>query len=303
MSRILRIIAYAVLFAICFAVFLYWVFPYDMLKDRLLGAVEKGLGEGITLSAKHLEPYWFTGVEVDGLTIEGQGEQGSVEFLKVKRVRVRASFFGLLLGSRKVSFDAEIGKGEMSGSVHVSDEALHLDLLFDKLDLASIPFLQAKTGAKWTSRVDGDIRLDIDRQQPARSTGNIDLTFQDLRLGASQLQLGGMDVALPDLELAKGRDSRIRLVLAKGVMNLEALRLAGADLSLDLKGKVFLSTKFENYRLNVSGIFGVSPKVGEALPFLFIIDAQKQQDGTFPISLTGRFAKPSIKIGTFTVPL
>ena len=71
----------------------------------------------------------------------------------------------------------------------------------------------------------------------------------------------------------------------------------------ELKGKIFLSSRMANYRLNLRGQFSVSEKLNEAFPFLFIVDSQKKEDGSYPLSITGRISRPSIKIGTFTVPL
>ena len=91
--------------------------------------------------------------------------------------------------------------------------------------------------------------------------------------------------------------------IGKGTATLDSFRFANSDLPLDIKGKIFLSNKLENYRLNLTGSFAASQKLSEALPFLMIIDSQKQEDGSYPLSITGRIAKPAIKIGTFTVPM
>lgn len=303
MSRLLRYISYLVLFAVLYAFFLYWVFPYDALKERILGDVERQLGGGLQVSAKSLEPHWFSGVEIEGLEVEGPGERGMVKLVGFKRVRARAALLPLIFGSTRVKFRLDIGKSEISGSARVGEDTIAIKLDVDDLNLSDFAFIQERTGLKIVSRIDGKADLSINRQQAVRSTGNVGITFENLRLVGSQLNLGDLALEVPDLLIAKGKDSRIKMSLGKGTATFENFDLKGGDLGLELKGKVFLSRSVSNYRLNLRGKFSVSPKLNEAFPFLFIVDSQKKEDGSYPLTITGRVSRPSIKIGTFTVPL
>jgi type II secretion system protein N len=303
MSRLIRYIGYVTLFCLCYVIFLYWVFPYDALKDRILGDVEGQLGEGLQVTAEHLEPYWFSGVEIKNLTIEGPGEQGVVELVKFKTVRARASLVPLIFGSVRVKFALDVGKGEISGFAKMGEDVISLSLGIDSLDLSAFPFISERTGLKLASKIDGDVEMELNRQQPERSTGSMQFTFNNLSIAASTLKVKEIALEVPDLLIAKGRQSQIKLKFSKGTAAFENFKLADGDLLLNLTGKMFLSRKISNYRLNLRGNFSVSPKLGEALPFLFMVDSQKQPDGTYPLIITGRLTAPSIKIGTITLPL
>jgi type II secretion system protein N len=226
-----------------------------------------------------------------------------VELLNLKRVRARASLLSLLVGAKNLSFRIDAGKGVIDGSVRLSEEQIAFDAEIDDLDLASLPFLTSATGLKLGSKISGDVALQIDRGQPVRSSGEISLAIDDLHIAATELKFGDAPFPLPDLTVAKGRESQIKIAIGKGTATLDAFRLANGDLPLDLKGKIFLSNKIDNCRLNLTGSFSASQKLSEAVPLLFIVDAQKQEDGSYPLAITGRLGKPSIKIGTFTVPL
>jgi len=303
MPRIIKYLGYLALFAASFAIFLYWAFPYDALKERVLGEIERQVGGGVQVSAGDFEPYWVTGIDVRGLTVEGPGEAGPTPLLKIKRLRARASLIPLIFGSKRISFELEIGDGEISGDARVGVDTIWLDMDLDDIDLASIMLIQERTGLRIPSEIDGRVKLEINQRQPARSTGEISLDFDEIKISGSVLKLGEMEMELPDVVLAKGAKSGVKMSLGKGSATFERIVLAGGDLGLDLKGKVFLSSRFANYRMNLRGSFTVSEKLGEALPFLFIIDSQKQDDGSFPLSITGRMSRPSIKIGTFTLPM
>ena len=303
MGRIFRYIAYLFLFMTCYVVFLYWVFPYDALKDRIFSAIEQQLGGGLSVSAKGFAPYWVTGADISGLSIEGSGPAGTVELLNLKRVRARASLLSLLVGGRRLSFHIETGKGVVEGNARVAEDQISFDAEIDNLDLGTLPFLTTITGLKFGSKISGNVQLQIDRAQPVRSSGEISLAIDDLHIAATELKFGDAPLPLPDLTIAKGRESQIKIAIGKGTATVESFRFANGDLPLDLKGKIFLSNKLDNYRLNLTGSFSASPKLSEAVPLLFIVDAQKQEDGSYPLSLSGRLGKPAIKVGTFTVPL
>ncbi len=303
MSRLLRYIAYLGLFVALYAIFLYLFFPYDALKERILGEVERQLGGGLQVSAKSLEPHWITGVDIEDLMIEGPGAGGMVKLVKFDRVRARAALIPLVFGSLRASFTIDLGKGEISGSAKSGEDVINVKVEVDDLNLGDFAFIRERTGLGIRSRIDGDAELAINRTQPVRSTGNIDIALNDLSIAQSQLKLGELALDIPDLVIAKGKDSKIKLSLGRGTVTFENFALKGGDLTMDLKGKLFLSSRVENYRLNLRGSFGVSQKLNEALPFLFIVDSQRQADGSYPLSITGRLARPSIKIGTFTVPM
>lgn len=302
-SKAMKIIVYPLLFVVTFALSLYFMFPYETLKDRIIGVIEQQMGEGLEVSIESLEPYWFTGVEVVGLVIKEAGQGKEEALINLRRAHARASLFSLLTGRQHFSFYVEMGEGEVEGTFNQSDEFLEISAYLDDFDISQIKLISTLIGLKLSSKIGGDVVLRIDRQNPAQSTGKITLDLEDVKIAASEAKLGEMNLPLPDLTVAGGRESKIRLQIDKGTMMVDSFRFANGDLNTDIKGKAFLSNKIENYRLNLSGSFTPSKKLGDALPFLFIVEQQKQADGSYPISITGRLVQPTFKIGTFTVPM
>lgn len=304
MSRLSKILIYPILFILSFVLFVYWMFPYDVLKDRAMSIAEARLGAGVEVDIKKLSPYWFSGVDIRGLTIRQRGAGSDViELLSLSRLYARASLISLIVGSPRVSFTAEIGDGEITGEISLADDVVAIDADFDDVNLASFKIIAARSGLMLSSRFDGELSLRIDSQKPIRSTGKVDLRLVDFKIASSELKISEAVLPLPDLILAKGRESQIKIEIGKGTISFDSVKLAGGDLGLDLKGKIFLSSKMENYRFNINGAFTVSQKLSDALPFLFIIEPQKQEDGSYPVAIAGRLERPSIKIGTFSVPL
>lgn len=301
MPRALRYIAYVVLFAFSFLVFLYWTFPYDVLKDRLINAIERQVGEGLEITIRDFDSYWFTGVEVEGLAIKDPS--GKVAVIDIDSAHARASFFSLLFGNPRVAFAVDLGEGEVGGVVRQSEDRLLIDVELDDFDIGELKVIERRTGLKFSSKIGGDVDLSVDRQRQVRSTGKISLNMNDIRLDASEATLGEMALPLPALILSERRGSGIEVGIEKGTVSIENFKLTGGDLEVDMKGKIFLSSRLENYRFNISGSFKASKKLGEALPFLYIVDKQKREDGSLPFSITGRMSRPTVKIGTFTLPI
>jgi len=303
MSKLLKYIAYIALFVFSFLLFLYWTFPYNILKDRIISGIEGSLGGNMMVSVKELSPYWFTGVSISGLKVKSAGGGPGAELVTFDEMQVRVSVLSALFGSPRVKFNLDTGKGEISGVVRRGEGEMDVDVDIDNLDFKSFKIITAKTGLKLSSKIDGDIKLKVDTQRPIRSIGSISLDLGDLKIGAADIKLGEMELPLPELILSKRRGSEIKLEVGKGTLQFKSFKLTGGDLELDLSGKVFLSNNVENYRFNLTGSFKASAKLSEALPFLFIVEKQKREDGSYPISITGRLIRPSIKIGTFNLPI
>ncbi|MBT3182337.1 MAG: type II secretion system protein GspN [Deltaproteobacteria bacterium] len=300
MPRILKYLLYLILFIVSFALFLYRSLPYDILKDRIVGAVEKEMGGKYEIEVDEFSPYWLTGIDISGFSFKNPS---GVNMLKLKKVRVRASILSLIFGSPKVSFDLDLVKGGASGVANYSDDEINLDLELDNVDLKNMRLITDKIGLMITSKIDGEIVLKVDSRRPIRSEGKISLDLDDMKIAEGTVKLGQMEMPLPEIILSKSSGSKLDMEMGKGAVQVKSFKLSGGDIEIDLKGKVFLSNQPENYRFNLSGSFKASEKVEKALPFLFIVEKQKKEDGSFPISMTGRLARPVIKVGNFNLPI
>lgn len=303
MSKFVKYISYFVVFVVSFVIFLYMSLPYDAIKERVIGTIEKQAGGKYFVSVDEFSPYWFTGVEISGLSLKDATSKDKEELINIDEIQGRASFFSLILGNPSVSFDIDLGDGEISGSAGQSTDFLDLDLELDDVDFKNFKLITAKTGLTISSKISGDIKLKYDKTRPIRSGGIVSLDLDNINIAETELKLGEMAMPIPDISLSKGSGSEMRLEVGKGTIDVKSFKLADGDLQITISGKIFLSNNVNNYRFNLNGTFKASEKLEKALPFLFIVEKQKDENGNFPLSITGRLAKPSIKIGTFTLPI
>lgn len=302
MPRILKFILYTVVFVFFFFLFLYWMFPYNILKDRVAAAIEEPFGRAVEVSIGDVEPYYFTGVSISKLSLTSISNGESLPIIELQKVRGRISLFSLLFGNPRITFLIRSGKGTIEGSGKQTDVGLDLEMAFDNFDVSTVKWLSSVAGLNLVGLLSGDIDISIDRARPTRSKGKIDLKFKNFKLNPSNLTVAGTTIPVPEIIFSKGQGSMLKLGIDKGSATVDGLKFTEGDLQLDLKGKVFLSTVVSNYRLNLSGSFGVSEKLAKDVPYLIMADSQKQQDGSYPLAITGRISSPSIKIGTFTLP-
>jgi type II secretion system protein N len=304
MTKFFKYIAYIILFVVSFVIFLYWVFPYDSLKVRLISGIERQLGGGIEVEAEELDTYWFSGVEISKLTFSSRDDAGNArQVLFLDKARLRASLTSLLIGSPRISYFIRAGDGEIEGRAHQTEEGFEFSANFDAFNIGAFKMLSTVLGLKLKGTIDGSVEMSINQQHLVRTAGEIDLRLDDFVLDQSEAHLGPMDVPLPKLLITKGSGSQIKGKIDKGQVALDSIALKGGDLQLDISGKIFLSNTFANSRFNVRGSFKTSPALEKALPFLFIVEKQKAADGSYPLSITGRLTSPVIKVGTFTLPL
>jgi len=304
MSKFFKYIAYAILFVVSFVVFLYWVFPYDSLKVRLISGIERQFGGSIEVEVDELDTYWFTGVEVEKLKFSSRDDAGNArQALILDEARFRASLLSLIFGSPRVSYFIRAGGGEIEGTAHQTEDGFEFSADFDDFNVSSFKMLTTVLGLKLKGMINGSVEMSVNQQRLVRTTGEIDLKLENFVLDQSEAHFGPMDVSLPKLVITKGSGSQIKGKIDKGQVVLDSIALKGGDLQLDVSGKVFLSNTFANSRFNVSGSFKTSPALDKAVPFLFIVEKQKKADGSFPLSITGRLTSPVIKVGTFTLPL
>ena len=303
MSKVIKFFSLIVLFVFSFLFFLYWMFPTEAVKERVIREVEKNLGPGFEIAIHSMDIGLITGAKLHQVQLSKQVDGEIRPLFKSDKVSLRVGLLSTLFGSYKFSFDILSGKGEISGSARQTQGAWDLSLDLDDVDLKDLAIVQETTGLNLQSHIDGTLKLNFNPKQPLRTTGDLVVQFNECSMEKSDLKLGSFgSVPLPALVLAKG-GSKFEAKVDKGAITLDAFDLKGGDLTVDLQGKVYLANDLSRYRMNLQGNFSMSPALAESLSLITaLIEKQKGEDGAYPLSLTGPFAKPNIKVGNFVLP-
>ncbi len=300
MPTVLRIIVYPVFGLVCLILFSVILFPFDSLKGRVAREIEQGLGGGYAITIGGLAPAPIAGMVLKDVQLRPRGAPDAPP-VKLDKAKLKFALFSLLTGSIEVDFDLRPPTGRAQGSFSRKRGGMALSLKMSQFDLALAAFLAQKAGIPLSGKVGGEASIEIHSDDPLRNSGKISLQIPELVLGETSLGF----LKLPALRLAQADQpgSGLEVQINRGNIEVQTLRLTGADVGLEASGKVYGARRADNFRFNLKGVLRISDEIIAKVPILSTIEKQKQPDGTYPFTVTGRIMKPSIRIGDFKLPI
>jgi type II secretion system protein N len=259
-KRIIRWAGYATFFVVCFIFFAYWTFPYDRVRGFIVQKVNRQKGAGgldrpsdVQIQIAALSPHWFTGVKLEGVEMirASRTKGGEPVRFSADRVSVRPSLISLLSGWVDLSFDVEIGEGEIEGRYKRDDKNLLLETDIDDVDVSRLG-LGGLVGLPVKGRARGSVNLLVPEATQA-SQGSIDLEISGFTIGDGKAKLvtpnmrDGMTV-----ETIDAGDLKLRLKVNKGKGEIEELTANGPDIELGGEGSIRLGNQLERSRLSLT---------------------------------------------------
>jgi type II secretion system protein N len=291
--------------------FVFWVlvlFPTEAVKSRVINQIENQTQGRYKVDIKDLSLTMFGNLklkEVKVTEVAGTDQKPLFESPKVKLI---VSYLSLLSNHIKSDFYIKGTKGEVEGSVSQEGDEFLLDLDFDEYSLADVGWFAAEAKVPLKGKLDGEFNVRVNRMDYTQDTGKINLKFINLATASTSVSLDPSTpeatVTLPPIKLTGEKGSVLIGEVKKGNLEISSFTLSGGDIKLDLKGRVLLQAKdLADYRLNLQGFFQIADPIMKALPIAFLLESQKTPNGDYPLQIGGRLGKPTIRIGTFNLPI
>jgi type II secretion system protein N len=258
--RLLRILGYVAFGLFSFVVCAYLTFPWNALKDRVLTAASTQTGWQLT--ARAMQPSWFTGVVLTEVEATPPGGGAPVE---IARLVARASLWSLLTGGRGLRAQFEIGRGSVDVDVSQTSDSLSVDGTMEGVEAALVGDMKALTGLPLLGSLGADIDVRLDLEDPTKSEGTIELTGTELELGK-----GGQVKGIPVPELSLG-SLDWNLEIAGGQVRFEQERLSGGELTATVDGAITLAKPFERSTLNLSASMEPTEALVQRAPLTSIL--------------------------------
>ena len=303
MKKSVKILGYFGAGVFFFVFFLFWTFPYDVLKTRILNQIEDSIGGGYRLKVQSMSAGIIFGFTFKNLEVIRREGGKDVVVLKSPKLRVNPSFLAMMSNVKKLSFSIEVGKGELSGSYLDSSTNNEVDLEFDEFNLADLKFL---SHINMKGVVTGDYSFNLNKKDPTKNSGKIDLSLVNFSLDPIKFRMDPntpeSEMQIPEIKLSGSKGSKLFAEVQKSDILIKELILTGADVDLNLKGSLNTTPRVDDYRIDLTGTFKVKPELAQAVPLLALFEQQKQADGAYPLSLNGRLMKPGITVGAFRLP-
>lgn len=291
-----------------FIFWLVWVFPYDALKSRIITEIENRSKGQYRLDVGSMDLSLFGSVTFDNLAVFERTKEGEVALLKTPKMKIGFSPFSLSPKKINLSFYVQGSKGDMEGDFRQEGEEVELNAQFDDFPFADLKYLTSKAKIDLKGNLNGDLSLKLNRADPSKNSGNIDLEFVNMVMEATKVALDPTSpdsaIDIPQIKISGAKGSGIKGEVQKEDLVLQSILLKDGDLDLDLSGKVsMVGANSKEYRLALQGTLKVAETLVKALPFLLMLEQQKSPDGAYPLNITGRLGKPSIRIGRIAIPI
>lgn len=284
-----------------FILFLILFFPLESIVRHFLSQVEVATKGSYKITVGEMEPNVLFKSVFKNFQLHKVDKGATQLIADIPELKIGVSYLALIGGTVRASFVALGRKGEMEGDLILSQNEVHLDSEMDGFSLQNVPYLSDLLTVPMEGRLNGKADLDLFPKQMNKNRAKIDLKLQDFKIPASKVTpYPGVDLDLPETNLS-GKGGVLKGSLDKGKLTLDQFALPGDDLSVTVSGTVQLSPRFPLSRLNLEGNFRVSEKISQSIPLLVVIEKQKGEDGSYPVTITGRFNRPNLTIGTFEV--
>ena len=308
MKKPMRTAGFVLFFIVSFIFFLYFTFPYEVLKETI--ASEVSAASGFNVRIGKLDSKFPIGIEAKDVVI-GAGSDKAVQISKLK---ARVSVLWLLVGRISVSTEIQ----DKGGGVLSADVALNaFKLIFSQNFIPSYVELECEqfsigqwidftltvlskgsnmnplvgpllTKLGFIGKLKADVEVDLDSSDPAQSSGKADIQLKD-----ATLILSDPTFNLPDQKFSK---ASIQAKMSQGSLVVEkGSGFFANDFVLEMNGKMLLKALLSKSTLD----FGVKISLKKALKEQFgsILDAIMggSKEGEINIKISGNLSNPNIQ--------
>ena len=308
-ERLLRwapFVGYPVFFVFCLLLFSVLLFPYDSLKERIVGtynAQQRG-PNAQALEIDELRGSWLTGVHASGVRLlSPPSEAGKAPSkIEIDDATVRYSVFSAMVGSTSVSFDVFGMGGEVTGRFESNGKDKKLEATIDSVELGEFEPLAGLLGIPIAGKLGGEIHLEMPEGKASKASGSIALDARDVSVGDGKAKIKGT-LALPKVEVG---GLTLAAEAKDGVLKISKLVAGGKDVEVQGEGRVTMrdvtmdsicdaQVRFkinDSYRTRsdiTKSLFGAP---GSSMPALFEladprIKQSKRADGFYGWNLRG----------------
>lgn len=306
MKRISENLGMVALFCFSFIVFLYWSFPYGVLKEALSSQIQVATGMNVRMA--DLGPAFPVGFNASDVEISGGGD-AKVSF---KAISVKLSIWQLLLLRLGINLDIEAGnKGDLDlgiafglGSLISGKSMLpsHMTLNADSFPLDGIVSYAIKQAVAsgvggpvagpiisalgFRGKLNGSAAVDLDSTSMSQSSGDVKLNFKD-----SALLLNDPSIGLPDQVF---KSAQITASMANGMLKVDpASKFASDELMFGVEGKIGVKNVINQSDLDLKLAVKLSGGLGEKFGWVMDgLSSGASKGGNLNLQLRGTLGAP-----------
>ncbi len=288
--------AYGAFALVAFVVALRQTFPGDAVKERL---IIEAAQQGWQVSVTDVRPAGLVGVDMTGVTLESRDGVR----IPIERVDATLRLLPLLLGRHAVDFDARLYEGRIRGFAEEGKRTKRLVASVSGVDLARAVALRRTTGLDLAGDVHGDVDVTLDQQEPARSSGHLELAVDRAAVNGGEVPVPGMGGALTVPRVALGQ-VKAHAVVKDGKITFDRLESRGDDIEATGDGlycvvqpRLAFAPIFGKARLRIRDSYWSKPGTAGFKGVVELALAQARgSDGAYGFQIFGTLAQPQARM-------
>ena len=355
LKKILMYAGFAAFYVFALLLFARLTFPYDRVKDRIVQEFDRRQTgpDAKRLEIEDVSGHWLFGIEAEGIKLsprnpkpepeikaaaatkaakkkgkgssKGEGEAEDAEAsakkpdgLAIDSLSASISLFRMMFGTISVSFDVEVGGGEIDGSYLANDEVSELELDVEDVSVAGLSILEDLVELPLEGTLAGTAEFVMPEGKLQNANGSLELTIDGLAVGDGKAKIRET-IALPKLQAGQ---LKLSAQATDGRLDLTDFSANGPDFELTSDGSIRLRDPFESSLADIrvrfqfkdkykskndltKGLFGAP---NSNVPGLFDLDPKikraKGGDGFYGWRATGALSRlsflPAATSGTST---
>jgi type II secretion system protein N len=240
---------YTGFFGLVFLLSLYWTFPYDRLRDYVVGKLSSDDAIATrTVEIGELRPVGIGGVRITDLEITQLAKTPDAQpaTLRLSSLSADLSLWSLLIGNKKLTVSAKAG-GTLDGKYLQTSDTQHFEAELNGFDLGQLgvgSYMGLPIKGKATGTIDVQVAADV-----VKSTGSVKLEVKNLKVGDGKAKIKppGLGTGLTLDEIDAGKLA-LAIDLHDGVANITRFATDGRDLKMSGKGSIHLSDPLKRSR-------------------------------------------------------
>jgi type II secretion system protein N len=229
---IVQTLAYTLYGLAAFVVFLYIMFPYDLLRQRIVVQFRR---DDLQLAIARLRPDFPPGVELQQIRLFTSPAASARALAQIDHLQAHPNFFAFATKMLDVRLAAGLYSGQLTGNVRTEmangGSPWEVQAHFSDLQLEQHPFVQKDNTAFLRGRLEGDIVATLDRAGLLQQ-GVVNLRMQPL------VFVGNEGLQLPLQREVTCESLQSQLQFKAGQLQLVSFNCRGDDLAIQARGTI-----------------------------------------------------------------
>jgi len=288
-SKVVKILGYFFFFLMAFIFFLYYTFPFYLLKDQIRSNLYENFH--INVETGSIEPSMLTGLVFKNVKVIPPSQSDASQFT-IDELRVRISLLSMFKKKINVKFFSKLFGGKIEGVFSSQQKQNSLQTKIEGINLRQITPINQMFGIQTAGDINGKIALDFHTKDLTKMSGKILLALKSGRFTI----LGKRAINIPTVQIGELKSV---FSIEKGRIKVDKFVTNNSDIEAKVEGFVVLNQELEKSAASLTLRFKPVKKFLDANPKLVsLLQVLNLKKGSGP----GNFYNYSMS-GTITSPL